>query len=135
LKVIADTNVLLRIIIRDDLHQAGVAEDALRQATLIAISLPTVCELAWVLKRGYRQTSAQIASVISSLLDIRTVRIDHAPVAAGLAMLEAGGDFADGVIAYEGRKIGGEILLTFDKKAAALMVQSGKAVKLLSSRT
>ncbi len=49
-------------------------------------------------------------------------------------MLEAGGDFADGVIAYEGQRLGGETLLTFDRKAAALMIASGRAVTLLSAR-
>ncbi|MBA3447673.1 MAG: type II toxin-antitoxin system VapC family toxin [Pseudaminobacter sp.] len=134
MKVIADTNVLLRITTRDDPGQAHVAEDALKQATLVAITLPAVCELAWVLKRGYKQTSEQIARVIGGLLAISVVRIDRAPVEAGLAMLEAGGDFADGVIAYEGQRLGGETLLTFDRKAAALMIASGRAVTLLSAR-
>ena len=133
MKVIADTNVLLRISIRDDLNQARFAEEALRQATFIVISLPTICELAWVLKRGYRQNSAQIAHLISSLLTIRTVRIDRASVEAGLTMLEAGGDFADGVIAYEGRRLGGETYLTFDKKAARLIESTGGKAHLLPS--
>jgi len=37
-------------------------------------------------------------------------------VEAGLAMLEAGGDFADGIMAYEGRWLGGETFVSFNKK-------------------
>ncbi|MDX8516037.1 hypothetical protein RFM70_29585 [Mesorhizobium sp. VK23E] len=36
---------------------------------------------------------------------------------AGLAVLEAGGDFADGAIAFEGSWLGAETFLSFDKKA------------------
>jgi hypothetical protein len=32
-------------------------------------------------------------------------------------MLDAGGDFADGVIAYEGKWLGAETFVSFDKKA------------------
>jgi predicted nucleic-acid-binding protein len=48
-----------------------------------------------------------------------------------LALLEAGGDFADGVIAYESRWLGGEIFLSFDQKAAALLAAQGQTVRLL----
>ncbi len=37
-------------------------------------------------------------------------------VEAGLSVLGTGGDFADGVIAYEGRWLGAEELVSFDKK-------------------
>jgi len=39
---------------------------------------------------------------------------------AGLSLLEAGGDFADGVIAYEGRWLGADTFVSFDKKAVKL---------------
>jgi len=34
--------------------------------------------------------------------------------------LEAGGDFADGIIAYEGRQLGAEVFLSFDKDAVTI---------------
>ncbi len=51
---------------------------------------------------------------------------------AGLSLLEAGGDFADGVIAYEGRWLGGETFVSFDQKAVALLSQQGQAAQLLA---
>jgi len=39
-------------------------------------------------------------------------------VLAGLAVLESGGDFADGAIAYEGGLLGGPEFVTFDQQAA-----------------
>ena len=89
------------------------------------------CEFAWVLSQGYKQAPSQIALAIEALLTIKTVRTDHAAVEAGLAMLGLGGDFADGVIDYEGRRLGGETYMTFDKKASKLVSASGRKVRLL----
>jgi predicted nucleic-acid-binding protein len=51
---------------------------------------------------------------------------------AGLAALEAGGDFADGVIAYEGKWLGADAFVTFDKKAVKLMEAQGVSARLLT---
>jgi predicted nucleic-acid-binding protein len=59
------------------------------------------------------------------------VATDQPAIDAGLAMLDAGGDFADGVIAYEGRALGAQMFASFDKKAVALFEQQGKATLLL----
>lgn len=134
MKIIADTNILLRITLRDDPGQARVAQDTLRQATLLTICLPTFCEFAWVLAQGYKQKAPQIALAIESFLQIAIVETDRPSVEAGLAFLKAGGDFADGVIAFEGRRAGGEIFLTFDKQAARLVAQSGTETILLASQ-
>jgi predicted nucleic-acid-binding protein len=42
-----------------------------------------------------------------------------------LAFLDAGGDFADGVIAHEGYWLGAETFVSFDKRAAELVEASG----------
>jgi predicted nucleic-acid-binding protein len=133
-RFIADTNILLRITLGDDPDQAHIAQDALRQATLLTISLPTFCEFAWVLAQGYKQKPSQIALAIEEFLQIGIVETDRTSVEAGLALLKAGGDFADGVIAFEGRRAGGEIFLTFDKQAARLLARSGMETRLLSNR-
>jgi predicted nucleic-acid-binding protein len=46
-------------------------------------------------------------------------------------VLDAGGDFADGVIAYEGNWLGGEIFVSFDKKVVALLAAHGQSARLL----
>ncbi len=50
----------------------------------------------------------------------------------GLAVLDAGGDFADGVIAYAGRWLGGEIFVSFDKEAVSLIAAQGQQARLLA---
>ena len=49
----------------------------------------------------------------------------------GLAVLEAGGDFADCAIACEGAWLGGETVVSFDKQAVTLLSRQGEAAQLL----
>jgi predicted nucleic-acid-binding protein len=49
-----------------------------------------------------------------------------------LASLEAGGGFADGVIAYEGSWLGAEAFVSFDQKAVQLLGAQGYAARALA---
>jgi predicted nucleic-acid-binding protein len=60
------------------------------------------------------------------------VELDRPAIEAGLEVLEAGGDFADGVIAYEGHWLGAEEFVSFDKQAVSLLQAQGKRARLLS---
>ena len=44
---------------------------------------------------------------------------------------DPGGDFLDGVIAYEGRWLGGETVVSFDQKAVALLSAQGESARIL----
>jgi predicted nucleic-acid-binding protein len=132
LKIIAGTNILVRAVVRDDERQACAAASLLKDASLIAVTSPTLCEFARVLRRLYRFEPKEIAGAIRALLDAANVAVNRSAAEAGLAMLEAGGDFADGVIAFEGRWLGGETFVSFDRKAVALLRQQGTKARLLS---
>lgn len=132
MKITADTNVLLRALVGDDLDQQRVAIEALDAAETVAVSVQSVCELAWVLARGYRTSREDIAAAIRQLLETRNIAVDRPAVEAGLAVLEAGGDFADGVIAHDGRWLGGETFVSFDVQAVKLLARSGQAAQLLT---
>jgi len=134
-KITADTNVLVRAAVRDDAAQAAIAEEALRRAEVIAVPLPVLCEFVWVLARGYKRDTAEIVRAIRLLIAGETVRTDRAAVEAGLRFLEAGGDFADGVIAFEGRRLGGETFVSFDRLAVERELQGGGKARLLASDT
>lgn len=131
-KVTVDTNILVRAAVRDHAGQARTAAKLLKQATLIAVPLPCLCEFVWVLRKVYRFQSPEIAAAVRSLLLTANVETDRPAVEAGLAMLEAGGDFADGVIAHEGAWLGGETFVSFDKAATGLLKAKGYATRLLS---
>jgi predicted nucleic-acid-binding protein len=116
-KIAADTNVLVRAVVRDDKLQAEVAARVLRNASLVAVAVSSICEFVWVLRSVYRFPSADIAKAIRTLLAAENVEANGPAIDAGLAVLDAGGDFVDGVIAYEGRWLGAETFVSFDKKA------------------
>jgi predicted nucleic-acid-binding protein len=134
-RITADTNILVRGAVLDDPAQAALAADLLRGAEIIAVTLPALCEFVWVLGRGYRWTASEMLGFISALLDSPSVRVDRPAVEAGLAMLAAGGDFADGVIAFDGRRLGGEVFASFDRKAVELVAAQGGDTRLLTSPT
>lgn len=131
MRVAVDTNVLVRAVMCDDPAQASVAARVLIDAELIAVALPCLCELAWVLLTVYNLQPADVANAIRALLAAANVEANRPAVEAGLLLLEAGGDFADGVIAYEGNWLGGETFVSFDKKAVALLTAQGQSARLL----
>ncbi|WP_019220183.1 type II toxin-antitoxin system VapC family toxin [Bartonella florencae] len=132
MKISVDTNVLARAVLQDDKKQGEVASKILREASLIAISLPCLCELVWILRRGARLSKEDVAGMLRDLLATNNIVTNRPAVEAGLAILEAGGDFADGIISYEGNWLGGETFVSFDKLAIDLLKKNGQLVKLLT---
>jgi predicted nucleic-acid-binding protein len=132
MKVTADTNVLVRAITGDDKRQSKVAQAELARADMVALALPALCELVWVLSRGYHILPGEIAEAIRRLMNGANVAVNRPAVEAGLALLDVGGDFADGVIAYEGSWLGAETFISFDKQAVKLIEAQGESVRLLA---
>ena len=132
MKITADTNVLLRDALRDDARQARLAAKALQGAELVAVPVPVLCEFVWVLRRGYKKPVAEIVNAIQRLARSANVVMNRPAVEAGLSVLEAGGDFADGAIAYDGNWLGAEDFVSFDAKAVAILQSQGKRACLLS---
>ncbi len=132
MKITADTNVLVRAITEDNAPQSKLAQAALADADVVALALPALCELVWVLSQGYRVPTADIAAAIRRLIDADNVVVNRPAVQAGLAVLNAGGDFADGVIAYEGSWLGADAFVSFDRKAVKLVEAQGQAAHQLA---
>jgi predicted nucleic-acid-binding protein len=131
-KISPDTNVLVRAVVRDDEKQGRQAAKLLKDAQVIAISLPCLCEFVWVLRRVYKFGQQDITAALLALLNASNVVVNRPAIDAGLAIHEAGGDFADGLIAYEGTWLGGETFVSFDKKAVSLLRARDFQVKLLA---
>jgi len=132
MKITADTNVLVRAITGDDESQSKVAQLELAKAEVVALALPALCELVWVLSQGYKVPFADIVEAIRRLISAGNVVVNRPAVEAGLSLLEAGGDFADAVIAYEGSWLGAETFVSFDRKAVKLMEARGESARSLS---
>jgi predicted nucleic-acid-binding protein len=129
-RLTADTNSLVRAVVDDDPVQGRLARDALAGADIVALTLPALCEFVRVLARGYHLSGPDIHEAVRRLISADNVAVDRAAAEAGLAMLAAGGDFADGVIAHEGAWLGGEVFLSFDRKAVDRLQANGIAARL-----
>ena len=127
MKITADTNVLLRVVVHDDPEQADAARTLLQRATVVAIPIPVLCEFAWVLKRTYARGANDVAAAIEAVTEIDVVVTDLPAVEAGLSSLRAGGDFADGVSAHQGEALGGTVFASFDRRAVARLRSNGAA--------
>jgi predicted nucleic-acid-binding protein len=99
---------------------------------MVAVATRALCELVWELSKGYKIPHPAIAEAIRRPAEAADVAVNHQAVAAGLATLEDGGDFADGVIAHEGAWFGADTFVTFDRQAATLTEARGIAARLLS---
>jgi predicted nucleic-acid-binding protein len=133
MKITPDTNVLVRAVTGDDPQQSKIAHATLANADVVALAISALCELVWVLSRGYKIPASQIADAIRGFLKSANVVVNRRVAEAGLAMLDAGGDFADGVIAYEGNWLGAEAFVSFDKNAVKLLQAKGLSAELLSA--
>jgi predicted nucleic-acid-binding protein len=130
-KIAIDSNVLVRAAVRDDPQQTDSAAQAMERAEILAIAVPALCEFVWVLRTVYGFKAAEIGVAMRRLLAAENVETNRPAVEAGLSLLDAGGDFADGVIAYEGRWLGAETFVSFDKKAVETLKEQGVAARLL----
>jgi predicted nucleic-acid-binding protein len=125
LTIAIDTNVLVRLFIDDTPQQTAQARQEVEQADEVILSLPALCELVWVLRTHYRVDRESIAYFIEGLLDQAPFSMDRACVRTGLSLLRAGADFADGVIAEQGRQLGAEIFVSFDRRALTRLKKLG----------
>lgn len=62
-----DTNILVRLLTRDDPKQVAAAEAFVEQGAWV--SLPVLTETSWVLSAAYGRSPSEIAAAIERLLD------------------------------------------------------------------
>ena len=130
MRITVDTNILIRAVMRDDRKQGAAAARLLKDAEIIAVPSPCLCEFVWVPRRVYNLGQNDIRAALRALLNTGNVSVNRPAVDAGLAVLDAGGDFADGIIAFEGRFLGGDTFVSFDKKAVTLVEKQGLAARV-----
>ncbi|MGH8173184.1 MAG: PIN domain-containing protein [Rhodanobacteraceae bacterium] len=114
-----DTNVLVRLLARDDLAQTRIAEAFVAKGAWVP--LLALAETVWVLDTVYQRKAEQIALAISMLLSHQQLVLERSDiVAAALAQFEAKprAGFSDCLILEIARAAGHLPLGTFDKPLA-----------------
>lgn len=116
-----DTNVLVRLLVRDDARQADAAEAFVERGGWI--SHLVLAEALWVLDAIYSRSSAQIASAVDLLLNHRNLVLQDAEVVA-LALdhfrSRPSLGFSDCMVLEIARKAGHLPLGSFDRNLARL---------------
>jgi predicted nucleic-acid-binding protein len=130
-RIAVDTNVLVRFLTWDDEHQSSLAAEAIEGAEALILSTVVLCETVWVLRRAYKLPHREIATTLRDLIESRTVELDRPATEAGLALLERGGDFADGVILFDAKRAQASRLVTFDRSFHTLA--NSERVELLGT--
>jgi predicted nucleic-acid-binding protein len=116
-----DTNLLVRLVVRDDAAQTGAAETFVENGAWV--SQLVLAETLWVLDAVYERTSAQIARAIDLLLNHKQLTLQDADVVAlalGHFRTRPSLGFSDCLVLEIARKAGHLPLGTFGKRLGKL---------------
>jgi predicted nucleic-acid-binding protein len=116
-----DTNVLVRLLVRDDPDQADAAETFIAKGAWV--SHLVLAETIWVLASAYERSNKQQAEAVAMLLEHKDLTLQDADVVA--AALEQfrkrpAVEFSDCMVLEIARKAGHMPLATFDRNLAKL---------------
>jgi predicted nucleic-acid-binding protein len=114
-----DTNVLVRLIARDDSRQVAVAEAFIEQGAWVSVL--ALAEATWLLNTVYDLSSKELAKAIEMLLNHRDLTIqDPETIAAALEIFRSKPTlgFSDCLMLQLARKAGHLPLGTFDRNLA-----------------
>ena len=118
-----DTNVLVRYFAQDDPHQSAKVNALFATFTPEHkgfVSLLTLAELAWVLRRAFHLDRQELASVIEKILNSQDMTVEQAEVcwSALHLFLASRADFSDCLMERSCRARGCDYTVTFDSQAA-----------------
>jgi predicted nucleic-acid-binding protein len=116
-----DTNVLVRLVVRDDADQVRAAEEFVSKGAWV--SHLVLAETTWVLDAVYERTAEQIAAAVDMLLNHKDLTLPDADVV--VCALEhfrkrPALGFSDCLVLEIARKAGHLPLGTFDRNLAKL---------------
>lgn len=117
-----DTNVLVRTVVEDDESQTRKARELFSTLTVANqgyVSLITLAELFWVLKRRYKRPTSEIVKFITGLTEAEEIAFQNSEVVHyALEASGKGADFGDALIACSCKAAGCSKTVTFDQQAA-----------------
>jgi predicted nucleic-acid-binding protein len=122
-----DTDVLMRLLVRDDEAQYAAAQGLVDQAAAaeepVLILLGVMLESEWVLRNCYKLDKASIAGAFTTLLESADVEFEHLPTVEEAMYVwgqHPGADFADCLLTARAAHLGRNRFLTVDVGAARL---------------
>jgi predicted nucleic-acid-binding protein len=114
-----DTNVVLRYLLKDVLHQYEIAKDAILEGAYI---LPeTIPELVYILAGFYGMNRADIANSLIDFLDDISIENKQVYKQALRYYRDFSLDYVDCVLIARA-KLSGDTIITFDKKLKKMLL-------------
>ena len=116
-----DTNVLVRLITRDDSGQASSAESFIEKGAWVSVIV--LAEAAWRLSRFYKLGAKELAEAIEMLLNHRDLVLQEPEAVAGALELfraKPALGFSDCLMLQLARKAGHLPLGTFDRNLSTV---------------
>jgi predicted nucleic-acid-binding protein len=111
-----DTNVLVRLITRDDARQAAAADTFVEKGAWVSVL--ALAEATWVLATVYKRSAADLATAVEMLLQHKDLALqDSDVVASALDLFRArpAPGFSNCLMLQLARKAGHLPLGTFDR--------------------
>ena len=118
-----DTNIVIRILVQDDLKQAQLALNYIKDNCSITpamINTIVICEVIWVLESAYNYSKKEIIVAIDYLLKTKQFLIlEKTSVRSALKLYESSKiDFSDALIGHINSEQDCVVTITFDKVAS-----------------
>lgn len=117
-----DTNILVRLVTRDDAAQFRRVREFLEarfaEADPVLVDVIVLCETVWVLRSSYGIPRREIAAALDQLLGVSGLWIeDREQVAAAVDAYRRGpGDFSDYLLGERNRAAGCASTATLDRR-------------------
>lgn len=121
-----DTNILVRYCTEDDPAQSGLVDKLIDKHSgkrgAFLINNVVICELVWVLMRGYKYSKPNIIHLLQEMLSTIEFKFeDHSLLLNCIDLYkESDADFSDILIGYINKELECTQTLTFDNKASNL---------------
>lgn len=116
-----DTNVLLRLIVKDDPKQTVAAQAFLYRiedgGETIFLSDMVLCEFVWTLKSAYKYSRQEIIQILRHLMEVEELRFESFPrfFSAVETYEQNRGDFLDYLICEKTVESCCRMVVTFDR--------------------
>lgn len=124
-----DTNIILRILVKDDDAKRRSSERLIRESGGLHVLPVAIMEIVWVLEKLYKLERQKIRELVESILNTPGLKVEMENVfRKALSAYEAGGiKFADALMGYWGLEKNLSAVYTYDEKHFRKI--SGLAIK------
>lgn len=123
-----DTNILARVLVRDDVRQAEMADRVIADGAYVPLTV--LLETAWLLGSRYKVDRDPLSRILLNILDFPSVMVEREEGARwAIAQFRSGADIADAI--HVAASHGTDKFVTFDRMAFKKMADPPLVIEIL----